>query len=98
MTTRDTTASSPPSGPVVHGYSDHVTNLMRGLESHQSKLVCSYLLAVGEATPVELKEQLDLQLITVLPVLDNLVDTGVLDRDGDRYGLQLEEDDLFLPT
>ncbi|MFP4591550.1 MAG: TrmB family transcriptional regulator [Halobacteriales archaeon] len=57
------------------------------LASPQSKLVYLSIAHAGPVTPRELKDHLDLPLISILGVLRRLDATGVVATDGDRYVL-----------
>lgn len=58
---------------------------LRELCSTRRKLVYLYLRVEGEATVDQLKEDLDLDVLTLYSVLPSLRDRGVLDNDGDRW-------------
>jgi DNA-binding MarR family transcriptional regulator len=55
------------------------------VDSPQAKLVYLYLSVSPGATVDELHASLDLRRISLLPVLDTLVERGLVDRDGERY-------------
>ncbi|MFB6080000.1 MAG: TrmB family transcriptional regulator [Haloferacaceae archaeon] len=69
----------------------HVAALLESLESPDGKLVCLYLALVEEARPSEIKETLGLNLLTIYPLLDGLIERGLVVRDGRRYRARLSE-------
>ena len=52
----------------------------RDLRSDTSKLVMLYLDRVGDATPTEITDRLDLSLLTVSATLQYLVERGLVHR------------------
>jgi DNA-binding MarR family transcriptional regulator len=57
------------------------------LDSPASKLVYLYLGMAGECTVTDLQASLDMQKISLYPLLKSLSKRGLVDRDGERYSL-----------
>ncbi|MDZ5810201.1 helix-turn-helix domain-containing protein [Halorubrum sp. AD140] len=55
------------------------------LDSHVAKLLYLYLYAVGPATPAELSAALQMQKLTVYPVLRQLKSRDLVSRNGQTY-------------
>ena len=72
-------------------HAGHVAELLDSLESTDGKLVCLHLALVGEARPDDIKETLGMNLLTVYPLLDGLVERGLVVREGRRYRSRLSE-------
>lgn len=53
---------------------------LTGFQSDTTKLIVLYLRQVGDATPQELANRLDLRLLTVLVILQHLEDEGLIKR------------------
>ncbi|WP_396613743.1 helix-turn-helix domain-containing protein (plasmid) [Haloferax sp. S1W] len=58
------------------------------LSSSQTKLVYLYLSVQRAGTVDELRKMLGMKTITLYPVLEHLVDLGLVQRDDERYVLQ----------
>lgn len=55
------------------------------LDSPASKLVYLYLQTRGECTVSDIQASLDMQKISLYPLLKSLSKRGLVDRDGERY-------------
>jgi predicted transcriptional regulator len=55
------------------------------LESPRTKLVYLYLTMAGEGTVDDVHDALGIKLISLYPVLETLIDNGLVQRDGSRY-------------
>jgi DNA-binding IclR family transcriptional regulator len=66
---------------------DATIDLPTELDSAPSKLVYLYLRSVGDCTVDELQSSLDMKKISLYPLLDTLAKEGLVERDGETYGL-----------
>ncbi|MFC4553206.1 MULTISPECIES: helix-turn-helix domain-containing protein [Halorussus] len=55
------------------------------LDSSRSKLVYLYLATAEAKTVEEVREALDIELISLYPVLNTLRSEGLVEKDGTRY-------------
>lgn len=62
-----------------------VLSAVRDIESDRRKLVYLYLAVQGGATLDELKADLELPFLTLLQVLPDLRDDGLVDNEGDNW-------------
>ena len=80
-----------------HTHSDHSTvesnrtversiePISTTLESPQTKLVYLYLAVAGEGTVDDVYDALGIKFISLYPVLETLIEKGLVQRDGSRY-------------
>jgi predicted transcriptional regulator len=62
-----------------------VVRIPEGVESARAKLVYLSLALASEADVEDLRERLDLGLLALYPVLNALVERGLVERDGTTY-------------
>ncbi|WP_251344236.1 TrmB family transcriptional regulator [Haloplanus halophilus] len=69
-----------------------VEPLPERLDSSPAKLVYLYLRAVTEARLAELRRSLGMRALALYPVLELLIDRGLVERVDDRYVVTAEEE------
>lgn len=71
---------------VIHrGVPPEIFDVLDKCRTPTSKLVCLHLAVIGEATPSELKRSLGINLLTLYPILNQLDQMELFERDGPVY-------------
>lgn len=83
---------SSPRGETDESTDRRVAPLPARLQSSRTKLVYCYLRVVSGARVEDLQRSLGMRALTLFPVLDALIDHGLVERVDDRYVATTEDD------
>ena len=67
---------------------DRISELFEPLDTAQPKLVLLYLTIVPEGGPTEIKQTLDMNFLTVYPILELLTEAGLVEQNESHYRIQ----------